>query len=319
MKSVIYGAGAVGCMLGSKLHAAGEDVTLIARGEQLQALQANGLKILQQDKETVYHIPATDKLDVVEDADYVFITTKAYSLPSIIPGIAPLLRDDAAVILLCNGIPWWFFQVMEGEMRDYHSPLLDPDRILADSIDNSRIIGGLCYMGVAVIEPGIIKSRFPPRVMVGEPSNKVTERVQQLADMLEHAGFREPLSDNIRSAILTKLCWNIAFNCLSVLTGKSSIEMVEDQDIANRALAIMAEMQKIAEKLHIPLQLTPEEHSEIARKTGRHKPSMLQDYEQDKKLEINEIIGVICEVGDRVDLPIPSIRATYQQLTALLN
>jgi len=314
MKICIYGAGGTGSVLGDKFNNIGEEITLIARGKHLSKLQSDGLHMITRDEDKIINLKTLESPKEAGIQDYVIIASKAYSIPEIAENISPLLGENTAIIPSCNGIPWWFLYGLDCPLKNQRLDSLDPDGIIEKNIDFERVIGGLVYMAATLVKPGEVTSFAHPRFIIGEPNGEITDRVKKLDESRVKAGFRDSLAKNIRTEILQKLCWNVAFNPIAAITGKDSGEMAEDKEIRDLAVKIMHEMAQIANSLNIPLPLDTEFHIELARKAGKHKPSMLQDVENGKKLEIDAIIGSVSEISHKLGLKTPNIDKTYENL-----
>lgn len=315
MKICIYGAGATGCTIAAELSGNADiDLSIIGRGKNLEALQQNGLKFITQDGEQNIKLNCFDEPAKVGKVDYVIIATKSFHLPEIAPKLSVLLDKNTVVIPACNGIPWWFFFNHEGKLKDYRIVCLDPRGIIKKNIDFSQVIGGVFYMGATVEAPGVVSNYAGPRFLVGEPSGNKTDRLIKLVGILEKSGFKRPLAENIRTEIWRKLCWNTPFNPLAVITGKNSEEMGNNEEITEIARKVMKEMAKLAEAIGLPLNLDIEKHIDIAKTAGSHKPSMLQDYEQGKRIEIEAIIGSVCEIGQTLGVDMPFTESIHEIL-----
>ncbi len=314
MKIAIYGAGAVGCAIGAQLAAANHDITFISRGAHLDALQKNGLSFTSAAGTERIKATYVDDAANIEAPDYLFLTTKAYDLPKIAKRAAEIAGDKTVIIPVQNGVPWWHFHALEGQLKNARIESLDPEGLLEKYIDNSRIIGGVIYMAGSVTEPGKVTNLLTPRFKVGEPDGSVSARIKTLAEMLESAGFKKTLAENIRSEIWLKLCWNVAFNPLSVLTGATSKQIATDDGTQVIASKMMEQVKNITDKLGIPLALDVKERLEVGIKAGDHKPSMRYDYEHKKRMETDAIIGAVVEIAARVGAITPTINTIYALL-----
>jgi 2-dehydropantoate 2-reductase len=175
MKFAIVGAGAIGAFLGAMLSRCGEDVTLVARGPHLRAMQDHGLRIRGEAGEFEVRPKATDDLTSVGPVDVVIITLKAQSLPAIAPQLHPLLGPDTSVVTAQNGFPWWYFHGLHGEWQGMHVEAVDPDGTISRHIDAARVIVLLSLDGV--IEPGVVWHIEGTRFAIGEPDGSKSERV----------------------------------------------------------------------------------------------------------------------------------------------
>jgi len=314
MKICIYGAGATGCTIGAKFFKAGADITLIGRGEHLHKIKENGLQFISKDSEENIKIPCTDFPSSLPKQDYIIIATKAYNIPEIAPNIPQLLHDRSTIIPACNGVPWWFLQGLEGPLKDHRIKALDPKGIIEKHVDYNRIIGGIFYMAASIVKAGVVSNFEGPRFIIGAPDRNITKMVSTLGSLMEKAGFKNPVTDNIRGAIWLKLCWNVAFNPLSVIYEKNCGEMTTNPEIKTLASNIMEEMRLIANKLNIKLNLDIEKHIGLTSDTSSFKPSMLQDYEKGRRMEVEAIIGSVYEIANMLNLETPAIKRIFNML-----
>lgn len=307
MKICIYGAGAIGGYLGVQLALAGEDVTLIARGPHLEAMQENGLKLLIGDEEKIAHPRCTDDPSEVGLQDYVIVTLKAPSAAEIAGNLEPLLGPDTAVVTATNGIPWWYFYNHDGPLRDYRLKSIDPDGNQWELIGPGRAIGCVVYPACEINEPGVVRHIDSNRFVLGEPNGEKTDRVQQLSESLINAGFKAPVRPKIRNEIWMKLWGNLCFNPISALT-HATLDVVST-DPGTRALsrAMMLEAQAIGEKLGIRFAVDVDRRIDGAAKVGAHKTSMLQDLERGRAMEIDALVTVVQEMGLLTEVPTPTI------------
>ena len=311
MKIAIVGAGAIGAFLGAKLALSGEDVYLIARGPHLRAMQADGVRVRSPEGDFEAHPTATDDYESIGPVDFVFLTVKAHSLTGIAPNLAPLLGPDTAVVSAQNGIPWWYFMGHGGPFDGESIESVDPGGVIAGAIDQSRIIGCVIYPSTAIVEPGVIEhiegNRFSPGALDGFSS----DRCKRLAGALIAAGLRAPIRGHIRHDMWIKLLGNVVFNPMSALTGATLVEMVTHPETSATVRAVMAEADEVAQGLGVRLPFTVEQRMEGARKVGAHKTSMLQDLEAGRPMELESVVGVVIELGEKLGLPMPLTRTLY--------
>ena len=317
MKICIYGAGGAGCVVAEKLRHVAPGLTLIARGKHYQAMHDLGLRFITPNGEETLKLNVTDDPTSLPEQDVVILTTKAYHLADIAPQLPKLMHDKTAIIPACNGIPWWFFQGLEGPLENFTPKSTDPEGILSRHIPHENIIGGVLYMCATLLEPGVVSSTEPPRFTIGEPSSEATERYQSLKQLFNKAGFMQPENVNIRSTILMKLCWNIAFNVLSVIYQKTTGPLASEKETRTLAHKLMEELKEFGKAINVPMPLDIEKTINDATKMGDFKPSMFQDFEQNKKMEIDAIIGVVVEIADKLSLEIPTIREMHGKILPL--
>ncbi|HIN24288.1 MAG TPA: 2-dehydropantoate 2-reductase [Dehalococcoidia bacterium] len=311
MKIAIVGAGAIGAFLGAKLALSGEDVYLIARGPHLRAMQADGVRVRSPEGDFEAHPTATDDYESIGPVDFVFLTVKAHGLTGIAPNLAPLLGPDTAVVSAQNGIPWWYFMGHGGPFDGESIESVDPGGVIAGAIDQSRIIGCVIYPSTAIVEPGVIEHIEGNRFSLGELDGSSSDRCKRLAGALIATGLRAPIRGHIRHDMWIKLLGNVVFNPMSALTGATLAEMVTHPETSATVRAVMAEADEVAQGLGVRLPFTVEQRMEGARKVGAHKTSMLQDLEAGRLMELESVVGVVIELGEKLGLPMPLTRTLY--------
>ncbi len=307
MRICIYGAGAIGGYLGVQLALAGEDVTLIARGPHLEAMQRHGVKLLIGGEERVAHPRCTDDPSDVGPQDYVIVTLKAHSLPGIVDTVQPLLGPETSFVTAVNGVPWWYFYGLEGPWRDRRLASVDPDGRLWERIGPERAIGCVVYPATEVTEPGVIRHIGGDRFILGEPSGEKTDRVARLSAMLQGAGFRAPVRSHIRNDIWIKLWGNLSFNPISALTHATLDTITSDPGTRSVARAMMLEAQAIGERLGVRFGMDVDRRIAGAAAVGAHKTSMLQDLERGRPLELDALLTAVQEMGRLVETVTPTI------------
>ena len=305
MKLCIYGAGAIGGLLGAKLAAAGEAVTLIARGPHLAAMQSKGLTLVEDGKTLVTRPAATDDPAKAGPQDVVIITLKAPGVPAIAERMQPLLGPDTAVVTAMNGVPWWYFHGLDGPYRDRRIACLDPDGRLERAIETRRVIGCVVYPAAAIAEPGVVHHQYGNRFMLGEPDGRKTERIEALARVLTKAGFKAPVRPKIRDDIWIKLWGNLSFNPVSALTQATLVRIATDPGTRGVIRSMMAEAERIGRKLGVEFSVDIETRIGWAADVGEHRTSMLQDLEQGRAMEIDALLGAVVEMGDLVGVETP--------------
>ena len=309
MKICIYGAGAIGGYIGAGLALNGADVTLIARGPHLAAMQEHGLKLIKDGEERVAKVTATDDPAEAGPQDYVIVTLKAHSVPPIADQFAPLFHDETAVVWGVNGIPWWYFHGLEGDHKDRRIECLDPGGVLWDHMGPERMIGCAVYPAAEVPEPGVIQHVEGDRFSLGEPSGEKTERIQALSAALISAGFKAPVRPQIRNELWVKLWGNLSFNPISALTHATLETIGTDPGTREIARRMMLEGQEIGEALGVRFAVDVEKRINGAVAVGAHKTSMLQDLERGRPMEIDALVTSVQEMGRVVGVQTPYIDA----------
>lgn len=305
----IYGAGAVGAYLGAKLALAGQEVTLIARGEHLRAMQEHGVRLVEGEREFIASPPCTGDPATAGPQDYLFITLKAPSVFGIVDELHHLMDEKTAVVWTVNGFPWWYFYQQAQAWGEIHLKSVDPGGLLWKGIGPERVIGSVVYLATEVIAPGVIRHDSGDRITLGEPSGERSQRALMLSQILESAGLKAPLRNQIRNEVWVKLWGNMAFNPISALTGATLEVIAGDEGTRNLARCMMAEAQAIGEKLGVRFGIDIERRIDGAQAVGAHKTSMLQDLERGRRMEIDALVTVVQELGRLVNVETPNIDA----------
>jgi 2-dehydropantoate 2-reductase len=311
VRYAILGAGAIGAYVGAALARGGADVTLIARGEHLRAMQQRGVRVLSPRGDFEAHPPATDDLDVVADADVVFIGLKAHSLPGLAPSIGRLLRPDAALVAAQNGLPWWYFQGQPGPLSDEVLESVDPGGTIARSIPLEAVIGCVIYCSTEIVEPGVIRHIEGTRFAIGEPNGAESERCRRISKAFTAGGLRCPVEARIRDHIWLKLIGNAAFNPVTALTGATLGELGTLPEMVDLLRSMLIECVAVAERLGVELPVSLERRLQAGFEVGDHKTSMLQDLEAGKPLELDCMTGAVLELARKLGVPAPQTSAVY--------
>lgn len=319
MKYAVVGAGAIGGYLGAKLALAGEDVTFIARNRNLAAINSQGMQLLMPDGST-QHASAVRAVEDPAHAgvqDVVLLTTKAHQVRELLPGLRALFGPQTVVVTMINGIPWWYFQKLGGVYEGQRLVSADPDGALATGIEVDRIIGSIVYPAAELVQPGVVKVVEGNRFTLGELDNQRTPRIEALSKSLIAAGFKAPVSRDIRSEIWVKLWGNLTFNPVSALSHATLEDICTFPLTRELASRMMTEAQVVAEKLGVEFKVSLDQRIAGAQAVGAHKTSMLQDVEQGRALELEALVGSVVELARITDTPTPTIDAIYA-VTALL-
>ncbi|GJD47997.1 2-dehydropantoate 2-reductase [Methylobacterium crusticola] len=313
MSIAIVGAGAIGGFLGARLADAGEAVTLIARGPHLAAIRRDGLRLVEEDgrRRHAKDVRATQSMAEAGPHEVVLLTLKAHQVGPMAADLAHLIGPDTVVVTMQNGIPWWYFHRHGGPLAGTRLETADPGGLIAAAIDPERVIGSVVYPAAMLTEPGLVTVVEGNRFGLGEPSGAVTPRVQALARRLVAAGFRAPVTSDIRAEIWLKLWGNLSFNPISALTHATLVDICRFPETRALAAAMMREAEAIANHLGVTFKLGIERRIAGAEKVGAHKTSMLQDVEAGRPVELEALVGSVVELGRLTGIPTPSIDAIY--------
>ena len=307
MKLAVYGAGAIGGLLGARLAASGVDVSLVARGAQRAAIVRDGLTVNSADGSINVRLPCVEDPAELGPQDYVLIALKAHSVPAVLPRLPALCGPHTAVIWAVNGLPWWYFYALDGAYRDHRIASVDGDGAQWRVIGPERVIGCVVYPACEVTAPGVIEHIEGDRFTLGEPSGEKTARVSALSDALREAGFKAPVRNQIRDELWIKLWGNLSFNPISALTGATLDVICTEAGTRAVARAMMLEAQAIALALGVKFPIDVDKRIAGAAAVGAHKTSMLQDLERGRKLETDALVASVVELGRLVGVATPTI------------
>jgi 2-dehydropantoate 2-reductase len=313
MKIAIIGAGAIGGYVGVKLALAGEDVTCMVRGANLQAIRCNGLKLIMNDgsEHVAANVKASDDYAAVGPQDIVILAVKAHQVEAVANDVPKLFGPDTVVVTMQNGIPYWYFHRHGGALAGSVVRSVDPDGVIGRNIPAERIIGCVVYPAAELIAPGVIRHIEGERFPLGDLDGSSSARVTRVAECFSHAGFKSPVLDNIRAEIWLKAWGNLTFNPISALTRATLVDICQFPLTRALAEAMMTEAQAVAGKLGISFRVPLEKRIAGAEKIGKHKTSMLQDIEAERPPEIEALVGSVVELGRLTHTPTPNIDAVY--------
>jgi 2-dehydropantoate 2-reductase len=317
MKICIFGAGAIGGLMGAKLAAKGDvDVTFIARGPHLAAMRENGVKLISEGTQQIVHPRCVESAEEAGPQDYVLVTLKAHSLPSAAKQMQPLLGPNTAIVSAVNGIPWWYFQGLGGAYEGRIVQSVDPEGQVSALLPPSRAIGCIVYPAAEVTAPGVIEHSYGDRFSLGEPDGSRSPRAQALSEALIAAGFKAPVRPKIRDELWVKLWGNMAFNPISALTTATLDVLTADEGQRGVARAMMLEGQRVAEALGVRFAIDVDKRIAGAAEVGAHKTSMLQDLERGRPMEIEALLGAVVELADWVGEAAPISRTVLALVRA---
>lgn len=311
MKVCVFGAGAVGGHIAAQLAAAGHEVGVIARGAHLEAIRRNGLTLLKGERRIVGRVRAAERAEELGPVDFVLVTLKATGLGALAAGVKPLLGPETAVVFAQNGIPWWYAQGLSGSRpRPPDLSRLDPGRALARAIAPERIVGSVIYSANEVVEPGVVRNDAPQRnvLILGEPDDRASARLERLSAALERAEIQAPLETDIRRSVWAKLLINLGSSSIGVVTESTVRESLADPAIAELRRRMHAEAQAIAAAHGVDTAGAPLPPPHQAG-GPRHKTSMLQDYERNRPMEIDAILMAPLWFARAAAVPVPALEA----------
>jgi 2-dehydropantoate 2-reductase len=319
VKIAVVGAGAIGGYLGGWLSAAGEDVNFIARGANLDAIRTKGMRVIGEDGAEVVtkNARAFERMSEAGKQDVVLLTVKAHQVAAVAPQLEHLLHDETAIVTMQNGIPWWYFHKHGGQYEGREVRSADPDGTIGRAIDAERIIGSVVYPAANLVSPGVVQVVEGRRFTLGELDGSTTPRAEKISAAFTKAGFKAPITDDIRGEIWLKIWGNLNFNPISALTHATLVDLLKFPLTRELSIEMMKEAEAIANKLGIKFRVGIDKRIAGAEKVGAHKTSMLQDVEARKPLEIDALVGAVVELGQLTGTATPHIDAVYACVSLL--
>jgi 2-dehydropantoate 2-reductase len=319
VKIAIIGVGAIGGYVGIRLALAGEDVTFIARGANLEALRDRGIRLIAADgsEQAVPRVKATNDYAAAGPQDVVILAMKAHQVEAVARDVPALFGPDTVVVPMQNGIPYWYFHRYPGALAGTRVQSVDPSGSIGEHIPCERVIGCVVYPAAELVSPGVVKHVEGNRFPLGEPDGTASERVTRLSECFVRGGLQAPVLSDIRAEIWLKLWGNLTFNPISALSRATLAGICQYPPSRAIAAAMMTEAQCVANKLGVTFRVSLEKRIAGAEKVGHHKTSMLQDVEAARTLEVDALLGSVVELARLTDTPTPRIDTVYA-LTKLL-
>jgi 2-dehydropantoate 2-reductase len=320
MKIAIIGAGAIGGYLGAKLAMAGEEVTFLARGANLQAIASEGVKLILADgsEQVTRNVRASNDYRAAGVHDVVVLAMKAHQLGAVADSVPLLCGPQTMIVPMQNGIPYWYFHKLKGPFEDHTLQSVDPDGRIGRAIGADNVLGCVVYPASELVAPGVVRHIEGDRFPLGELDGSTSARAQRVSDAFVRGGFKAPLLPDIRAEIWLKLWGNLVFNPVSALTRATLEDICRFQPTRELAAFMMREAQQVAAKLGITFRVSIDKRIAGAERVGAHKTSMLQDIEAGREPEIEALVGSVVELARVTGTPTPHIDAVYA-LTRLLG
>ncbi len=312
MKACVFGAGAIGGHLAAKLAAGGHEVSVIARGANLEALRRKGVTLYAGERRIAGRVRASDRPAELDRQDVVFVTLKATGLAALAEGAAPLSGPQTAFVFVQNGVPWWYAQGLAASRpKPPDLSRLDPEGSLARAVAPERVIGAVVYSSNDIVEPGVVHNHTAGRNMLvlGEPDDRQSARIAELRAELEACDMHSPPAPDIRQAVWDKLLINFG-STLCVAIGEPIRALVEDPALRELRQRVMREGRAIAEAHGVRVDGAPQRPGgQQASGSTDHKPSMLQDYELGRPMEVEAILMAPIAFARAAGVPTPTLDA----------
>jgi 2-dehydropantoate 2-reductase len=320
MRILIYGAGAIGSDLGALLTASGEDVTLLARGAQLAALQSAGVTIERKGQPTQQVPVRAAAADACAGPyDLIFVTLKSTQLEAAAADIVSRLSPDGAMVMIQNGLPWWYFEGIDSPFAGASLPCLDPNGHLRAQIPLARVVGAVIYRPVTQIAPGkiFLPQIMPPRLWIGEVDNRMSDRLRAIADLVTRAGLPTEPTPDIRQAKWQKLMMNLIWNPLCSITQSSPGHIVASPRAADMVRQMLGEGSAVARSVGVTVQADPDAELERIRQNFTQQPSMLQDIRAGRAIESDAIVNAVVDMARLTGVAVPTLQSVAAWLDVL--
>ena len=302
-RAAVVGAGAIGGWITAKLALAGEPVSMLARGQTLEALRSGGLRLTESGAPRDVEVHASDDPAELGPQEVLVIAVKAPALAQAAEAARPMIGPDTLIVPMLNGVPWWF----TGE------PLasVDPGSRIAAALPQAQIVGSVVHAACSRPAPNAVVVKHADRLILGEPAGGSGKRIERLAGMFERAGITVERHDNVRRAIWYKLWGNATINPLSALTRSTADELLADPVLRSWMLQAMAELAAVGAAIGCPISQSGEDRMTVTAKLGAFKTSMLQDVEAGRPIELEALLGAPREIAARAGVPTPQLDRLY--------
>ena len=311
MRILIYGSGAIGSNLGGLLTQSGEDVTLLARGAQLEALSKNGLiiELAGQPSQTI-PVNALPANEIKGQFDIIFITLKSMQIEAAAEDIMARLTPDGALVMVQNGLPWWYFDGISSQHAGRTLPCLDRSGKLKKLIPLERIVGAVIYKPVIQVAPGriLISDVVLPKLIIGEVNNVVTPRIEKIVAMVDKAGLPTLASSDIRLDKWRKLMINLIWNPLCAITQSAPGYIVTSPFAVEMVRNLISEGNAVLASLGVDVKVDPNKELERVKTNLTQQPSMLQDVRAGRSIECDAIVNSVIEIAEITGVQVPTLR-----------
>ncbi|MGA8796566.1 MAG: 2-dehydropantoate 2-reductase [Candidatus Cybelea sp.] len=306
----VVGAGAIGGFLAAALARAGNPVAIVARGEHAAAIRRDGLSV-ESDLGT-FSVPVTvsDDLRTLGAFDFLLLAFKAHQWPSLLEQLAPFAGTDMSMVTMQNGVPFWY--VREPPLRS-----VDPRGTIGDLFPDTQVIGSVVHVSGEIVAPGRVRQSGGLRYVLGDPGGGCGDRTAELVKLFKCAGLAAEADPEIRQTVWLKLVNNVGLNAVSVLRNMTIKPMLEDAQAREEVRRLMAEALRVGQAMGVVGEVDVEARIAYAARLDNVKTSMLQDFERRRPLEIDPILGAVCELGERYGVATPEVQKAYAALQRL--
>jgi len=308
MRVAVVGAGAIGGFIAGALVRSGNDVTVVARGPHLAAIQNDGLTVHGDLGSFVVRLDARAAID--GPFDIVLLTFKAHQWPGFYEQLAPYAHTATTIATLQNGLPFWFVRTPPLEN-------VDPGGRIGALFDDEQVVGAALHISAHLSAPGVVRQSGGTRVVIGDPVGLDSPRTQSLAALLGAAGLQIEIDPNIRTTVWLKLANNVGLNPITAIEGRTIRPTLLDERTRSDVRELMLEALAVGRAVGAVDDVDVEARLNYAARLDDVKTSMLQDIELGRPIEVDPMLGAVIELAERYDVPVPLIRAAYAYVRAL--
>lgn len=311
-KILVYGAGAIGCVVAARLILAGHNVSLLARGENYQHIKAYGIQLDDlTGQHHIHPVQVVSDQDDLEAQDYIFITTKFQALTEIMPNLQRMLHQGTKIIPLINGIPFWYFYGIAEHQPVPAIRVLDPQNKLIQQFPLRHLIGAVVFITAQLQGFGQVQSTNPYLLIFGEPNHQGSARLQDVAQLFANSGIEARQVENIRDQIWTKVMANLSSNPLSVVANTTLEHIYAHANLSPISQAITQEVRSVAACYGARISIDPNTFMQLGAEMGPIYTSMWYDYQDKKTLELASIADAVFELAEQYGCELPVTRIIY--------
>lgn len=319
LRVCIVGAGAIGCTLAARIANSGQPVSMLARGKTLEVIRNEGVVLFDLAGECRTKVHAESECTALGIQDVIFICTKAPSLSGLLPKLSPLIGPETIVVPVVNGVPWWYFHGVSGRHAGYKVEAVDPDGSLSVCLNLDQVLGCVIFITAQTESPGVVRSNNKHLMILGEPNNQLSDRLERVRSLIERSGIEARASDTIRDALWTKILANLTSNPLSVITGASLEQIYSQPELKAIVSKILNEALVTAAAYGARIAFDPQTFMTLGAGMGAVRTSMLQDYEAGRPLELAAIGDAVVELAtlQGIDMPVTKDILALARIRAL--
>lgn len=310
MKIAIIGAGAIGGWFGVRLAKAGHTVSVLARGQTLEAIQSHGWRLSENGAELTEQVQASDDPPALGHQDLIILTVKGPALNDLAPRLAPLIGPATLIMPAMNGVPWWFLLGGGGELASTPLETVDPTEAISKALPFAQIVGCVVHASAFVSAPGSVTHKAGNRLIIGAPKGSGA-KAEIACAAFAAAGFEVVHSPHIQRDIWYKLWGNMTMNPISAVTGATCDRVLDDPLVSEFVLRVMAEAKDIGARIDCQIDERGEDRNQVTRSLGAFKTSMLQDVEAGRAIELDQLLAAPREIGLKLGVPTPNLDALF--------